>query len=536
MKWARRLIPFALPLVAASCAVGPDYRRPSVPMSKAFGSASTQPATRPVTQDWWLLFGDLELDTLEQQAVAQSYDLQASYFRVLQARAQAGIVKADFFPTISVDPSLTRTVRGRGGSAIVTGGGGTVTSGGTSTGTTTGGTGTTGGTTTTTGSTGTTTTGGTTGGTTVGGGNGGRGNYTYNTSVSVPFDLSYELDLWGRVRREFEAATARTQAAIDDFGFTRLTVTSDLATDYFNLRALDAQDEIAARNIQTYKRQLDFLTKQSTAGFAAPLDVIQVKTLLESTEATRFDLQRQRRLQEHAIAILVGKPPAEFYIPTNPLSASLPDVPAGLPADLLAHRPDVAAAEATLVAFNAQIGEAIADFLPTVSLSASAGERSSVAQNAFDRASQFLTFGPTIRAPIFDAGLGPGLNLVKAQYAEQLATYRNTLLGAFRDVEDALTNIDLQARQAEAQERAVADAREYVRLAEIQNRQGIITPLQVLDADRTLLTNELTAAQILNSRMSSIVLLVRAVGGGWREDLPPAFTPTTMPTTQRLSD
>lgn len=492
MKRMILLAAVAMPL--ASCRVGPDYKRPAMPVPTTFRSASTQPATRPVMQDWWLLFGDPTLTDLIEKAVAQNYNLQAALARVEQARATAGVARAGFFPAASLGPTFTRSARGPNSSAVVTGG--TVTTGGN------------------TSSSGT----------------------RYANSVSIPFDLSYEFDLWGRVRRQFEAAQARTMASIADFGFVRLTLTTDVATNYFNLRALDSQDEIAARNIATYKRQLDFLTEQQKAGFAAPLDVIQVRTLLESTEATRFDLQRQRRISEHAIAILLGLPPGELSLPVRPLTPMLPEIPAGVPADLLRQRPDVAEAESTLVATNAQVGEAIAEFLPSLSLGASAGWRSSSVQGATDFANRFFSIGPVVSIPLFDASLDPNLKLAKAQYAEQLATYRNTLLGAFRDVEDALTNIDLQARQAEAQERAVKSAHEYVRLAEIQQRQGIITPLQVLDADRTLLENELTAAQILNSRMASIVLLIRSIGGGWSPDLPPAFTPTTQPTTQKLSE
>ena len=491
---SRHLLLLAL-IPLASCTVGPNYHRPAMPVPIGYGAAATQPATRPVAQDWWQLFGDPTLTALEEEATARNYDLQAAMARVEQARATAGIARAAFFPTASLGPTFTRSARGGGGGAVVTGGGGAL----------------------------------------IEGGGNARGT-RYANSVSVPLDLSYEVDLWGRVRRQYEAARARTQASINDFGFVRLTLTTDVATDYFNLRSLDAQDEIAARNIATYKRQLDFLEKQGKAGFAAPLDVVQVRTLLSSTEATRFDLQRQRRLSQNAIAVLLGRPPSELSLPVRPLTATLPDVPAGVPADLLRQRPDVAEAEATLVATNAQIGQAIAEFLPTLSLGASAGWRSDSVKSAVDFANRFFSIGPAVSAPIFDASLGPNLNFAKAQYAEQLASYRTALLGAFRDVEDALTNIDLRARQAEAQDRAVADAREYVRLAEIQNRQGILTPLQVLDADRTLLQNELTAAQVLNERMASTVLLIRAIGGGWSPDLPPSFMPTTRPADQKLND
>jgi NodT family efflux transporter outer membrane factor (OMF) lipoprotein len=443
-------------------------------MASGYKSATTQRADVP--QDWWRLFEDPTLTSLIERALANNQDLQGAMARVEQARASAGIARAQFFPTIGFNPGLTI------------------------------------------------------------GSTAGRDGGTERSTV-LPIDVDYEVDLWGRVRRQFEAAKADTRAAISDFGLTRLSLTTDVATLYFNLRSLDTQYQISAGNIALYQRQLNFLTSQTKAGFAAPLDVIQVKTLLESTQATLFDLLRQRANTEHALAILLGLPPRELDVRFDPLKAALPPVPSGLPADLLRDRPDLAAAEQNLIAANARVGEAITGYLPTVTLGLSVGIRNRSTTEALRGNGGYYSFGPALSIPLFDPAIGSNVRANRAVYAERLAAYRQTLLGAFRDVEDALTNIDLQARQAEAQDRAVADAREYVRLAEIQNRQGIIAPLQVLDADRTLLQNELTAAQILNARMASIVQLIRALGGGWSPDLPPAFTPTTLPTAgQQLTD
>lgn len=520
----------AATLLWAGCTVGPDYKRPDVPMTGGYKGSTSQPAAVDLQQDWWRLYNDPTLNDLEEQALAANFNLRAAIARVEEARASAGITKAGFFPTASFNPSYSRNYNATSSTTS----GRTTTSGGTGTGTgsTTGGTGT-GGTTTGGGTTGGGTTGGTTTGTTITGGSGGS---RTSNSIILPFDISYEVDLWGRIRRAFEAAKARTQSAINDFGLVRLTLTTDLATMYFNVRSLDAQYEIAERNIQAYAKQVEYLETQQKAGFAAPLDVVQVRTLLESTRATQWDTKRQREVAVHSIAILLGKAPSEVDIPVNPLEESLPPIPVGLPADLLRTRPDVAEAEQNLVAANAEIGVAIAEFLPTLTLSATGGYRNSQLSNTINPSNRFGSIGPQLSIPLFDASLIPNKHLAQAEYAELLATYRSTILGAFRDVEDALTDMDLQARQSEAQAKAVADAREYLRLTEIQRKQGLITPLQVLDADRTVLTNELSAAQILNARMASSILLIKALGGGWNPALPPSTQPTTAPTTQKLSE
>ncbi|MGN6504659.1 MAG: efflux transporter outer membrane subunit, partial [Tepidisphaeraceae bacterium] len=299
----------------------------------------------------------------------------------------------------------------------------------------------------------------------------------------------------------------------------------------------DDQDRIIGKNVDLYQQQVDFTKKQNKVGLVGPTDVLQAQTLLDSTQSQLIDIRRQRALVEHALAILLGRPPAELSVAFNPLATLPPMIPAGLPADLLRQRPDVAEAEQNLIAANAQVGVAIANFYPVISLTGSAGFESIDLGSVFDWQNRFWSIGPSATFPIFEGGqLQSNLNFAKARYDEVLANYRSTVINAFKDVEDALTNLHHEADSAAAQDKAVKSASEYLRLTQIQYQQGLVTYLQVTDADRTLLTNELTASQLLNQRMASAVLLIRALGGGWHQDLPPSTQPVLRPTTQRLSD
>ena len=472
-------------LLGFSCSVGPDYKRPPMPSPATYKSATTQEAGDSGTrQDWWTLFNDPQLNAYEESALAGSYDLRASFARVEEARAAAGEAKAGFFPTITADPSWTRERRGDEGIQSIAGSSGRTTN-----------------------------------------------------SFSAPLDLQYEVDLWGQVRRTFEAATAQTQAAINDFGFTRLELTTEVATAYFNVKSLDDQDQITYRNVALFQQQVDYTTKQNKVGLAAPTDLLQAQTQLYSTQSQLEDIRRQRAVAEHALAVLLGRPPSELNVAFNPLNTLPPIIPAGLPADLLAQRPDVAEAEQNLVAANAQIGVAVSEFYPQLNLSGAAGFESVNIGSLFDWENRFLSAGPSASFPIFEGGrLTSNLHMANARYDELLADYRSTVIGAFRDVEDALADLHHDADEADAQDKAVKSASEYLRLTQIQYEQGLVTYLQVSDADRTLLTNELSAAQLLNARMAAAVQLIRAIGGGWHQNLPPSTESVIQPTTQKLSD
>jgi outer membrane protein, multidrug efflux system len=440
---------------ASSCAMGPDYHRPPMDVPRAYESATSQPSAESrLGTDWWRLFGDPRLDELEEAALQANQDLKASIARVTEARAAADVVKSQFFPTLTFNPSAIRSrLPGTG---------------------------------------------------------------VTNTTYLLPLDLSYELDIWGRVRRSYEAAQAQYHASAADFGVVLQTVLADVAVDYFTLRMFDAEAQILATNVRLYREQVSLLQTQFKAGMVSQTDVVQAQTLLNSTLTQEIEFRRQRTDLEHALATLIGCAPSELSIEVKPLDLTPPVIPPGLPAELLTRRPDVAQAEDNLAAACALIGVAQANFLPVVSLTGSAGFESLDIHHVVDWKNRLWSAGPTVSTPIFEGGrLVAGLQLTKARFEELQATYRGTVLAAFRDVEITLTDIHLGAEEAEAQARAVASASEYLRLSLVQYQRGLVNYLLVVDAERTLLTNELSAAQILNQRMLATVLLIKALGGGW---------------------
>jgi multidrug efflux system outer membrane protein len=452
-----------VPLLAFACRVGPDYQRPDVETPAAFaGAKPSDGEPRPLAPDWWTVFNEPELDALESLALLANHDLRASAARVAEARAAARAVGGNLYPAISFDPSISRAHFSGNANANTNGHGTTL------------------------------------------------------TTIALPIDLSYELDVWGRVRRTVESAEAQYAASADDFGVVLLTLNADVAQNYFALRSLDAQQEILLRSIELFRQQVDMTTTQKNAGIVGPTDVLQAQTQLDATVALETDVRRQRTDVEHALAILVGKAPSEFSLAARKLESDPPTIPTGTPADLLSQRPDVAEAEHNLVGANASIGVARAEYYPKIDLSAAAGLLSIDLQHLFDWQSRVWSLGASLAQPIYQGGrLDAQLEQAKARYDELAAAFQSTVLKALGDVENALTDIHLRAEASDSQKRAVLSAREYLRLAQLQYRQGLISYLQVIDAERTLLTNELTEAQLLNQRYASTVLLMKALGGGW---------------------
>ncbi len=494
-----------------SCVTGPDYARPAQDPPAAYKSAAADEAAQPgLTRDWWRLFNDPELNALVDEALQANLDLQAAMARVAQSRASARSVKSAYFPVVTVNPSAARS-RTPGASSESSSNAltdatsalgqvssllgqlssltGDYTSG--SSGSAQGAS--------SSGATGEMSSGATTG-----------------NQYQIPFDLSYEIDIWGRVRRSHESAEAQAQASVDNLEVVRQTLLADLARNYFNLRSFDAQYEILMRNLGLYEEQLELTRFQYQAGLISEIDSLQATVQLESTRAQAADTQRQRTDLEHAIAILLGRAPADFSLDVRPLDATPPVIPAGLPADLLRRRPDVAEAEHNLVAASAEIGVAKAEFFPAIKLTGSAGFQSDDIKNIIDSQNFGRSFGPSISLPIFSGGkLRANLEQAKARYDELEAIYRTSVLSAFVDVEDSLTDLHLRADAAASQANAVAAAREYLRLTQIEYDTGTTDYLHVVNAEQTLLTNELSEAQILNERMVSSVLLIKALGGGW---------------------
>jgi multidrug efflux system outer membrane protein len=472
-------------VLVPSCTVGPNYRRPDQNMPATFRSPTTQAAPGALGRDWWRLFGDPTLDQLVHDARQANTDVRAATARVAQARAAARVTGSAFYPVITFDPSITRArTPSTGNPAFATTGTGT----GTGTGTTTGS------------------------GSSTQRGAGGR----TVTNVRLPFDLTYEVDIWGRVRRSYESSVAQARASAYDFEVVLQTLEADVAQNYFNIRFIDLQTQIVAQTVESYRRQLDLTNKQFRAGLVGQTDVAQAESQLNSTLTQEVDLRRQRLDAEHALAVLLGRPPSEVTVLVMPLDLNPPGVPEILPAELLRRRPDVAEAEQNLVAANANVGVAIANFYPTLQLNAAAGLQSANLQSALNWEQRAWSIGPSLSAPLFEGGrLRANLEQTRARYDELVATYRGTVLGAIRDVEDSLTDLRLRAEAARVQELAVRSSREYLRLAQLQYQQGLVSYLTVIDAERTLLNNELSAAQILNQRLVSTVLLIKSVGGGW---------------------
>jgi multidrug efflux system outer membrane protein len=457
----------ALNVLLAGCTVGPNYKRPPVVEPEGFKSQASNGEAPRLAPEWWRLYGEAELDRLIATANASNQTLIQAVAAVDQARALARVAGSYRYPTISLDPSFARTRPSAARDSAVTGLPVT-------------------------------------------------GAATFNDWL-VPVSLSYEIDVWGRIRRSLESARAQAVASAADEAMVRLTVQTEVAQDYYAIRSLDAQIDILAQTVVSYREQVRLLTVQLQTGLVSAIALNQAQALLESTLAQQRDAQRARADLEHALAILCGQPAPSFALAANPLrEAAPPDVPAGLPAALLARRPDVAAAEQLVVAANAQIGVATASFYPTFSLSSLAGFESANLRNLFDWRSRIASIVPGVTLPIFTGGrLRANLEATQAAYRQTVAAYVNQVLIAYGDVEDALTDLHALIDQVGSYRQAVAASQNYRRLAQVQYRTGLTDYLLVIDAERTLLANQLSLAQAVNLQQSASIRLIKALGGGW---------------------
>jgi multidrug efflux system outer membrane protein len=450
------------------CMVGPRYARPPVEQPASFKSPAPSGAADALPEEWWRLFRDPTLDELIAEANASNQTLRQAVARVDQARALARVAGSFLYPTITLNPSVSRQRTSGNRSSAVT------------------------------------------------------GQPVRGATISdwlVPVDLTYELDVWGRVRRSLQAATAQAVAAADDEAVIRLTVQSDVAQFYYLVRLLDAQTAILTRTIASYQEQVRLLTVQVNTGLASPIVLRQAEAQLQSTRAQYQDVVRARADEEHALAIVCGRAAPSFSVAPDPLYAAVPPaVPPGLPASVLARRPDVAAAEQLMIAANASVGVATADLYPRFALTGAAGFESSAVQSLFDWQSRLASIALGITAPIFEGGrLRANLRAVRAQYEQAVAGYVNGVLIAYGDVEDALTDLHAFTTEVSDLREAVRASGSYRRLAEVQYRNGLVDYLIVIDAERTLLANELALAQATNLQMSASVHLIKALGGGWQE-------------------
>lgn len=453
--------------VLGGCTVGPDYHKPDVsavtPSDWKWKEA--EPARSEVPKgEWWKVFNDARLDELEKQAIAESPNLVAAVARVDKARATARVSRSEFFPELSLDPSYSRQKSSANMPTPIPI----------------------------------------------------KLPQAYYNSYSLPLDLSYELDLWGKVRRSFESAQALAQASVSDYENVLLTLTSDVAVNYYLVRSLDAELATLRRSVALREDSVRVLTGQFAAGVIPEVDVERARTELASAKAELTDALRQRAELVNALALLCGQPASSFSLAETPLTAAPPAIPAGLPSDLLERRPDIAQAERTLAARNAQIGVARTAYFPSVSLTGQAGFLSADIDKLFKSESLVWSFGPSVSLPIFNAGRTTAdVRQAEAQYREAIAIYRQAVLTAFKEVEDSLAQIQLRARQSQEQAAAVASANRTADLVRARYESGVINSLEVIDAQRTSLQHERQQSRIAGQRYVASVRLIKALGGGW---------------------
>ncbi len=464
--------------VIAGCSVGPDYHQPVALKSEPVPSTYTVPtstnnvgewktaepsADRP-RGAWWEVFGDTELSRLETLAATENQDLAAAAARLEQSRADLGIARADYYPQFSADPEVTRN-RTSANAPLLS-------KSGTA--------------------------------------------HTYNNFVA-PLNMNWELDLWGRVRRQVESARANFVASADDLESARLAMQAEVAIDYFSLRELDQERRVVADNIETFRRSLELTQNRRKGGIVSDLDVSQAETQLRSTEAElpRLDLQRAHTL--HALATLCGQSAISFQLTTASLTNSIPGVPARVPSELLERRPDIAAAERRMASANAQIGVATSAFYPRVFLTGAAGFQSVSADNLFDWPSRVWSLGPSVSLPIFTGGRNRSqLASARAAFDESTANYRQTVLAAFQEVEDQLAAEKLLATQLDAQNAALTAARHTLEIANNRYKAGVVTYLEVATAQSAALSNERSFIQLEGERLNAEVGLIKALGGDWQ--------------------
>ena len=459
-RWLSSSLIIAACGALVSCAVGPNYQRPDLAVPSGYKEpAAPAAAQSAIGADWWTLFNDPALTKLAGETMAANLDIKAAIARVDQAHDSTLSAFGSFFPSIGAAATARRSGSAAGTSA---------------------------------------------------------------TTYTLPVSLSYEVDLWGRLRRQYESAKNSEQATADDLEFVRQTAVANVAQAYFNIRLFDQQITSFEEALDLYNKQLALSKTKMDAGLAPTTDWLQAKTQVNNATNLLIEVQRARAKQEHAIAILLGRPPSDLSLEQAPLTTQIPVVPTSLPVTLLSRRPDVASSEPRLAAANAQIGIAKANFFPSFTLSATGSFVSSNLDNLLDWEKRTWSAGPGLNLSIFQGGQQTAaLAQARARYQELVANYRSTVLGAFRDIEDQLSDLKLLADKARSLEETLANARELARLTEIQYRQGLTTYLQVIDANQTLLTNQLSAAQAQSQRLSATVLLIKALGGGWPGEVTP---------------
>ncbi len=471
-KW--NLFVSLLLLVVVGCAAGPKYHKSDVAAPPKWSAEEPWRAAEPKDGipkgAWWTLYQDPVLTGLEQNALNANQQIQLAAARVQQARDLARVQVAGFFPSLSGGAGAERQRLSANRPAV----GATAPS-----------------------------------------------SAITENIFQIPFQLSYEADVFGRIRRNVEAANSQYQGTAADLENVRLLITSDVASDYFTLRELDAEIADVQEAISYDEKGLRLVENRHAGGIASGLDVAQQETVLDAARAQLHLLQQQRATFEHAIATLVGAPAPTFHVTPAPLNASIPAIPLGVPSDVLERRPDIAEAERQMAAQNALIGVAESAFYPSVLLSGGGGLQSADITKLFGAPSSFWSLGVSAAETVFNGGrLHAQVDFAKAGYQGSVANYRNTVLTAFQQVEDGLSGLTTLADAAAAQQKAVEDSQRYLNIANDRYVGGLVTYLDVITAEQTLLNNQRLATQLLGQRLVTSVFLVKALGGGWdRKDI-----------------
>jgi NodT family efflux transporter outer membrane factor (OMF) lipoprotein len=473
LRRATWLLPAIAALQLSGCEVGPNYHTPPVQPPPAYKELDNWKTAQPNDQNlggmWWTVFKDPLLDSLELQVNVSNQNLKAAEAQYRQSRAVLRYSRADYYPTVTagLSPARTRVSSRRPPVSSIFDG------------------------------------------------------ITYDDFI-LPFDVSYQADVWGRVRRTVESNRELAQASAADLATVNLSMHADLALEYFQARSLDAEEQLLTSTVKQYEEALQFTQNQFRGGIASEVEVEQAMTQLRAVQATAVDVGVLRAQYEHAVAIILGKPPSEFTLPPLPLTTPPPPIPVGLPSELLERRPDIAAAERRVAAANAQIGVAKAAYYPLIDLSASGGFESASITTLLNGPSGLWSIGGSALVTVFDVGRRRSVtDQALAAYDSQVAVYRESVLTGFQQVEDNLAAVRVLENEAKIQDEAVVAADRSLALSVKRYKGGVTTYLEVITAENAALTAEVTAVNILGRRMADTVLLIQALGGGWdRSTLP----------------
>jgi NodT family efflux transporter outer membrane factor (OMF) lipoprotein len=478
MKQLLPIFTSAAALFLAGCMVGPQYKRPAAVTAPAFKEAPPpqaaandgwkpgQPSDEKLKGDWWRMYQVSQLDALEAQVDPANQTLKVAEANFRTARAAIGYARSNEAPTIGTNPSVGTVRESANAPYFLTNLA-----------------------------------------------NNGGGDFI------LPVDMNYEIDLWGRIRRGVTAAREQAQASAADLETARLTLHAELATDYFGLRSADEQEKILDDTIGAYQNALQLTQQRFNGGLALQSDVTQAESQLEQARVQRSDVEVQRAQLEHAIAVLVGKPPAKLSIPPSPInvqSPQVPIIPGLLPSELLERRPDIAADERRMAAANEQIGIAKAAYYPSLSLSAVVGMEGTSALNWFTWPSRFWAVGPAFSETLFDGGRRRATNeRARAAYDATVASYRQTTLTAFQQVEDNLAALRVLQAESEQQHRATNAALQSLQTFQQRYEGGLSLYLEVITSQTTALADQRNEIDIMRRRLDASVLLIKALGGGW---------------------